>query len=128
MRVLRARYLYLELGVRVARHPRYSNANAADCLTIKITLLSITLYSSSTLLLLQRLALSSFITLPFCDAPLYLALPYCYYSVLLYLARYHCAAALLRLTFLAVCFILLYNFRPYTLLTSARLLEQLKPS
>jgi hypothetical protein len=128
MRVLRVRYLYLELGVRVTRHPRYSNVNAVDCLTIKITLLSITLYSSSTLLLLQRLALSSFITLPFYSTLLYLALPYCYYSVLLYLARYYCAATLLRLTFLTTCFILLYNFYPYTLLTSTRLLEQLKLS
>jgi hypothetical protein len=55
-------------------------------------------------------------------------LSYYYCSVLLYLAYYYCAAILLHLTFLTACFILLYNFYPYTLLTSARLLEQLKPS
>jgi hypothetical protein len=128
MRVPRARCLHLELGVRVARHPRHGNANAADRPTTKTTLLSATLHSSSTLLLLQRLALSSFATSPFCGAPLHLALPHRHYSAPPHLARHHCAAAPPRLTFLAARFILLRNSRPRTLPTGARLSERLKPS
>jgi hypothetical protein len=94
----------------------------------KTTLLPATLYSSSTSLLLHRLALSSSATSLCCGAPLHLALPHRHRSAPPHLARHHCAAAPPRLTFLAARFILLHNFRPRTLPTGARLSERLKPS